>query len=153
MGKLMNSKKLYVLMLTVFMIYGCNFHATDHNDENDKKEAEKVTGAIYFAGFKKDYKQIDTLFSDKFFIDIRRENLSEIVEKNSDSLGGLVTWDLKSWETEDISGENSGSRYLLQYDVEYKKAKTIETFYMEKEGDNIIRILKYNIRSDVYKQK
>lgn len=149
MEKSMNSQKILFFIFIIFSIYGCNLNIIDRNDENDKKQAERVTGTIYFAGFKKSYADIDTLFSKKFFIDIKRKDLPNVIKTNVDSLGGLVTWDLKGWETEDVSGANSGNRYLLQYEVEYNKAKTIETFYMEKESDNIIRILNYNIKSDL----
>lgn len=139
------------MTVIAFLTISCNMNVTSTNDENDRKEAEKIIDDFYFAVLQRNYVKIDTFFSSDFFVNINRDTFADEIESNSKTLGDLVTWDIKGWETVDVSGTNALTEYILQLDVEYSNHKSVETFFLRKEKDHIIRIVKYDIVSNAFK--
>jgi len=139
---------LFSIIISVLMLTGCNFNATNINDVSDKKEGEKVIEEFYSYMKNKQFISAEKLFSEGFFAVTSKVTLQDIFQKTNKNLGDYEGKKLLEWNTRKVVGTSSKIEYFFVYEVKYKKFKAKETVVMFKEKDGVIRIISYNVTSD-----
>jgi len=143
-----NIRSFFAAISIAFVLAACNFNATYTNDEEDKKEAEKIINDFYNAVIAEDYATADAFFSPKFFAASPKDSLHRIFDRTKQNLGEFKSNKLLEWNTREIKGTDKKTEYVLVYEVEYSKHKATETISMLKEGEETTaKIVGYNINS------
>lgn len=136
-----------IILIVFFCLFSCTFNETQKNKEKDKKEAEKIT-SLFFSKLKSGKEEdISKLFSDNFFKITPKDDLKKIIKTANSEAGIIRSYSLFGWESTVTTGGNAHSEYLLTYYVKRNKMNTLETFSMEKVGEEI-KINGYDIKID-----
>ncbi|AZA77615.1 hypothetical protein EG347_08850 [Chryseobacterium sp. G0186] len=137
-------KKLLFLLIS-FLFISCNFNQTYHNREEDKKDAEKITGKFYSLLKKNNREEAFKLIDNKFFETTNKKQLNQMIDDINAECGDKISdTQLKIWETSVSVGTNSKSQYILLYRVERNIQNTQEKFTLEKDDDSI-KIVGYDV--------
>ncbi|AHJ95892.1 hypothetical protein Hsw_0297 [Hymenobacter swuensis DY53] len=125
----------------------CHFNSSRLNNEQDKMVAEKLMDG-YFSNQK--VSQITPnlqLFSARFWQAASRDEVMQLFKKRDEVLGQLQSTSLENWTTKVTSGTNPSGEYQLQYKNKYTKGEAAETFRLEREANDSLKIVHYNINS------
>ncbi|WP_312902856.1 hypothetical protein [Chryseobacterium taichungense] len=137
--------KKCILILVVLFLTSCNFNKTYHNREEDKKEAEKITGKFYALIKENNTQEAFKLIGNKFFETTNKKQLNQMIDDINAECGDKISnTQLTIWETFVSVGTNPKSQYVLSYKVERNIQNTQEKFTLEKEDDSI-KIVGYDV--------
>ncbi|RPD46322.1 hypothetical protein DNI29_15080 [Hymenobacter sediminis] len=125
----------------------CHFNSSRLNSEQDKAIADKLM-VDYFSNQKSNQTQTNMqLFSSRFWQVASRDEMNQIFKKRDEVLGQLQDASLEKWQTKVTSGTKPSGEYQLQYKNTYTKGEAIETFRLEREANDSLKIVYYNINS------
>ena len=153
--KTLNSKFFKKILLTIFLLSvmtSCQMNRTYQNRDEDKIEGEKFVNHFFELLKNKNYDETYKMYSPKFIAITNQEKIKEIYDFSFGKLGEIEDINIERWETIRVEGSNPLSSYAYIYNVKRSKYASIETFKLEKEG-NEIKILSYNVNYDVTKVK
>ncbi|MFV0305967.1 MAG: hypothetical protein ACK5IC_10860 [Moheibacter sp.] len=117
------------------------------NDEDDKREGEKVMDNYFDNILLEKPSENKLLYSEAFFKESSKEELQQQNQFIEEKLGKIEGKTLQHWETFVVTGTSSKSEYLFVYNVEREKYNSVETFYLMKEPSDSIKIHSYKIDS------
>lgn len=106
--------------------------------------------AKYFEYVKqKEFDQVLPLYSQRFFKDTSSTEWLQILKNVNAKLGDLQSYSLKTWKTESRMGTgDSGTYYILQYEVTYSRYAATETItFFKPAAGGELKILGHNINS------
>ncbi|UOQ73722.1 DUF4019 domain-containing protein [Hymenobacter cellulosilyticus] len=129
-------------------LMGCNYTTSVTNSEEDRKPAELVTDS-FLMNQKQGRRDANLrLFGEEMWETTSREKVRQLWARRDTLLGPLVHTELGPWQTQVVKGTNPSSNYVLQYKSKYAKGSALETFTLEREADDSIKIVGYNISLD-----
>src|SRR5882724_7812830 len=97
------------ILISLMLLFSCNFNATYTNREEDKSDAQKITNVFYNLLRNQKYNETYKLFSQKFFDVTDTSKLNEMYQMTFKKLGPIDNINLDHWQTQVIKGTNSSS--------------------------------------------
>ena len=148
MRKLLRKRaNLYFVFL---FCLSCNFNSEYINEEEAKKDAEFFLNTFYENISRDESLDITEYFHIDFFKKTRKDFFLKMFSETKVKLGKYKKKKLLDWQTSRKEGEVCFTMYQLKYEVEYENDIAIETFKLIKEEGKEIKILGYNVNSEVF---
>lgn len=126
-------KKIFTILFATLVLVGCK-NTKESKELGDQNAGKTLTGWYYYHLMQHNYDSLPKLMNDDT-ADIQA--FIKVLKDREEKLGSIKSFEIKDWEKTSQNKKEKTKDFIIEYDVTYQNAKSLETIYLNKKGNDL----------------